>query len=141
MKKLLSVLLAVSIMATPLVSRVSVATWEYEEETLPQEAEKEQSWFQKVLNETKKAGTAGWLSKKEIANIASIGAELLYELMASDPQLIITTVEQVLTIFAAFYTRNKPKPHNRIYRNQKDKVQGLMAMMGKPSEEDSAASA
>ena len=141
MKKLLSVLLAVSIMAMPLVSRVSVATWEYEEEKLPQEAEKEQSWFQKVLNETKKAGTTRWLSKKEIATIASIGAELLYELMASDPQLIITTVEQVLTIFAAFYTRNKPKPRVRRYMNQKDKVDGLIAMMGKPSEEDSAASA
>ena len=107
MKKILSVLLAVSIMATPLVSRVSVATWEYEEETLPQEAEKERSWFQKVLNETKKVGNAGWLSTKEIANMASKGAAWLYELAATNPEFSIVAVLQVLTIFAVFCTRNK----------------------------------
>ena len=102
MKKILSVLLAVSIMVTPLVSRVGFA-----EETLSQEAEKEQSWFQKVLNETKKVGNAGWLSTKEIANMASKGAAWLYELAATNPEFSIVAVLQVLTIFAVFCTRNK----------------------------------
>ena len=107
MKKILSVLLAVSIMATPLVSRVSVATWEYEEEKLPQEAEKEQSWFQKVLNETKKAGTAGWLSAKEFANIAFKGAAWLYELAATNPEFSIVTALQILIIFTIVHAKNK----------------------------------
>ncbi len=102
MKKILSVLLAVSIMATPLVSRVGFA-----EETLSQEAEKEQSWFQKVLNETKKVGNAGWLSAKEFANIAFKGAAWLYELAATNPEFSIVTALQVLIIFTIVHAKNK----------------------------------
>ena len=94
MKKLLSVLLAVSIMATPLVSRVGFA-----EEILYQEAEKEQSWFQKFLNETKKAGNAGWLYTKEFVSIASKGSAWIYELVAAYPKFSINTGLQIYIIY------------------------------------------
>ena len=139
MKKLLSILLAFSIMATPLVSRVSVATWEYEEETLPQEAEKEQSWFQKVLNETKKAGTAGWLSAKEFANIAFKGAAWLYELAATNPEFSIVTALQVLIIFTIVHAKNKffsqiNKAAKNLNKNSK-RFMSIVNMLSKMAED------
>ena len=134
MKKLLSILLAFSIMATPLVSRVSFA-----EEILPQEAEKEQSWFQKVLNETKKAGTAGWLSAKEFANIAFKGAAWLYELAATNPEFSIVTALQVLIIFTIVHAKNKffsqiNKAAKNLNKNSK-RFMSIVNMLSKMAED------
>ena len=92
MKKLLSVLLAASIMVTPLVSRVGFA-----EETLSKETEKEQSWFQKFLKKQNKV--AGYFGNKKFSKIVSEEVEWLCKLIEKDPQFIITTGLQICTIF------------------------------------------
>ena len=108
MKKLLSVLLAISIIATPLVSRVGFA-----EETLSKETEKEQSWFQKFLNETKKAGNVGWLSTKEFISIPSKGVEWLYKLITEDPKFSISIVRDIfMTIFLVKFSITMSKNVN-----------------------------
>ena len=121
MKKILSVLLAVSIMATPLVSRVGFA-----EETLSQEAEKEQSWFQKVLNETKKVGNAGWLSTKEIANrvaawinedIACLQRTLIIELQA----LTVFTIAYAAKTYPRKFSKNQEAAMRKIFNEELEK--------------------
>ena len=121
MKKILSVLLAVSIMATPLVSRVSFA-----EETLSQEAEKERSWFQKVLNETKKVGNAGWLSTKEIANrvaawinedIADLQRTLIIELQV----LIVFAIAYAAKTYPRKFSKNQEAAMRKIFNEELEK--------------------
>ena len=110
MKKLLSVLLVVSMVLAPINSRISFA-----DETASNE--NEQSWSQKLeklwnmtksgsikatevakdfsgkaLNETKKAGHALWISATEFAKLASEGAAYLYVLAAENPQFSIPVV-------------------------------------------------